>query len=73
MQGLSLHYYNLAEGEESKGRATDFTDAQYIKGIKHALFHAGPILKAISLHHHGQMRSHKKSLARSRRMGNLFK
>jgi alpha-L-arabinofuranosidase len=38
MQGLSLHYYTLVDGEEGKGWATGFTEAQYFKGLKHALF-----------------------------------
>jgi alpha-N-arabinofuranosidase len=38
MQGLSLHYYTLVDGEEGKGWATGFTETQYFKGLKHALF-----------------------------------
>lgn len=38
MQGLSLHYYTLVDGEDGKGWATGFTEAQYFKGLKQALF-----------------------------------
>jgi len=38
MQGLSLHYYTLVDGEGGKGWATGFTESQYFKGLKHALF-----------------------------------
>jgi alpha-L-arabinofuranosidase len=38
MQGLSLHYYTLVDGEEGKGWATGFTETQYFKGIQHALY-----------------------------------
>jgi alpha-N-arabinofuranosidase len=38
MQGLSLHYYTLVDGEDGKGWATGFTEAQYFKAMKHALF-----------------------------------
>lgn len=38
MQGLSLHYYTLVDGEEGKGWATGFTETQYFKGLQHALY-----------------------------------
>jgi alpha-N-arabinofuranosidase len=38
MQGVSLHYYTLVDGEDGKGWATGFTETQYFKGLKHALF-----------------------------------
>ena len=38
MQGLSLHYYTLVDGEEGKGWATGFTETQYFKGMQHALY-----------------------------------
>jgi alpha-L-arabinofuranosidase len=38
MQGISLHYYTLVDGEEGKGWATGFTETQYFKGVQHALY-----------------------------------
>lgn len=38
MQGLSLHYYTLVDGEDGKGWATGFTETQYFKGLKQCLF-----------------------------------
>jgi alpha-N-arabinofuranosidase len=38
MQGLSLHYYTLVDGEDGKGWAIGFTETQYFKGVQHALY-----------------------------------